>query len=175
MFLSFLKQVTWKSPHFIFYLYNNSAMLIPQWNFQNWIPKWRSCVTYYGCSFVAKFSKWLLYSKKIDFRCLGNDFFMFIKRFSYSMNDFYMVNKWFSLSENDFYMFNKWFYIQQEIYIFSSLNSVFSNMRFIFNNLRLAFSEIKFIKLKPFIFSKPNLDATKYTIKSIRQNQRSGL
>ena len=109
MFLSFLKQVTWKSPHFIFHLYNNSAMLIPQWNFQNWIPKWRSCVTYYGCSFVAKFSKWLLYSKKINFRCLGNDFFMFIKRFSYSMNDFYMVSKWFSLSENDFYMFSKWF------------------------------------------------------------------
>ena len=109
MFLSFLKQVTWKSPHFIFHLYNNSAMLIPQWNFQNWIPKWRSCVTYYGCSFVAKLSKWLLYSKKINFRCLENDFFMFIKRFSYSMNDFYMVSKWFSLSENDFYMFNKWF------------------------------------------------------------------
>ena len=52
---------------------------------------------------------------------------------------------------------------------------VFSNMRFIFNNLRFAFNEMKFIKLKPFTFSKPNLDVTKYTIKSIRQNERSGL
>ena len=52
---------------------------------------------------------------------------------------------------------------------------VFSNMRFIFNNLRFAFNEMKFIKLKPFTFSKPNLDVTKYTIKSIRQNKRSGL
>ena len=48
-------------------------------------------------------------------------------------------------------------------------------MRFIFNNLRFAFDETKFIKLKPFTFDKPNLDATKYTIKSIRQNERSGL
>ena len=48
-------------------------------------------------------------------------------------------------------------------------------MRFIFNNLRFVFNDIKFIKLKPFTFSKPNLDATKYTIRSIGQNGRSGL
>ena len=103
---------------------------------------------------------------------------MFSKRFSYSVNDFYMFNKWFSLSANDFYMFNKrflysanGFYIQQEIYIFSNMKFVFSNMRFIFNNLRFAFNEMKFMKLKPFTFSKPNLDVTKYTIRSIRQNK----
>ena len=43
-------------------------------------------------------------------------------------------------------------------------------MRFIFNNLRFAFNEIKFIKLKPFTFSKPNLDVTKYTIKKLWHN-----
>ena len=48
-------------------------------------------------------------------------------------------------------------------------------MRFIFNNLRFAFNEMKFIKLKSFTFSKPNLDVTKYTSKSIRQNEKSGL
>ena len=108
----------------------------------------------YGCSFVAKFSKWLLHGKKMYFRSLGNDFFMFNKRFLYSMNDFYMFNEWFPLPANDFYMFNKWFlysaidfYIQQEICIFSNLKFVFSNMRFIFNNLRFAFNEMKFIKL----------------------------
>ena len=47
-------------------------------------------------------------------------------------------------------------------------------MTFIFNSLRLAFNEMKFIKLKQFTFSKPNLDATKYKIKSIGQNGRSG-
>ena len=54
------------------------------------------------------------------------------------------------------------FYIQQEINIFSNLKFVFSisNMRFIFKNLRFAFNEIKFIKLKSFTFSKPNLDVT---------------
>ena len=29
----------------------------------------------YGCSFVAKFRKWHLYAKKINFRCSANDFF----------------------------------------------------------------------------------------------------
>ena len=91
----------------------------------------------------------------MSFRCLVNDFFMFNKRFLYSANDFY---------------------IQQEIYIFSNMKFVFSNMRFIFNNLRFAFNEMKFIKLKPlFTFRKPNLDVTKFTSKSIRQNERSGL
>ena len=55
---------------------------------------------------------WLLICSKIEqinFRCLGNDFFMFNKRFSYSINDFYMFNKWFPLSANHFYVFNKWF------------------------------------------------------------------
>ena len=85
-----------------------------------------------------------------------------------SANDFYMFNERFLYSANDFY-------IQQEIYIFSNLKFVFSNMRFIFNNLRFAFNEMKFIKLKSFTFSKPNLDVTKYTSKSIRQNERSGL
>ena len=115
MFLSFLKQVTWKSPHFIFHLYNNSAMLIPQWNFQNWIPKWRSCVTYYGCSFVAKFSKWLLYSKKINFRCLGNDFLCSSKDFHIQWmifiwwtNDFHCQKMTFTCSTNDF-TFNRKF------------------------------------------------------------------
>ena len=137
---------------------------------------------YYGCSLVAKFRKWLLYAKKMNYRCLGNDFFMFNKRFSYSINNFYMFNKWSSLSANDFYMFNKWFlysandfYIQQEIHIFSNLKFVFSNMRFIFNNLRFAFNEMKFIKLTSFTFSKPNLYVTKYATKSIRQNEKFGL
>ena len=119
--------------------------------------------------FAAKFSKWLLYAEKMNYRCLlGNDFFMFNKRFSYSINGFYMFNKWFLYSANDFY-------IQQEIYIFSNLKFVFSNMRFIFNILGFAFKETKLIKLKSFTFSKPNLDVTKYTSKSIRQNERSGL
>ena len=65
-----------------------------------------------------------------------------------------MFNKRFLYSANDFY-------IQQEIYIFSNMKFVFSNMRFIFNNLRFAFNEMNFIKLKPFTFSKPNLDVTK--------------
>ena len=113
---------------------------------------------------------------KLNYRCLVNDFFIFNKWFSYSVNDFYMFNKWLSLSADYFFMFNKWFlysandfYIQQEIYISSNLKFVFSNMRFIFNNLRFAFNEMKFIKLKSFTFSKPNLDAAKYTSKSIRQ------
>ena len=70
---------------------------------------------------------------------------------------FLMFNKWFSFSENDFLKF------------------VFCNMRFIFNNMRFVFNEIKFIKVKSFTFSKPNLDVPKYTSKSIRQNERSGL
>ena len=113
----------------------------------------------WGCSFVAKFSKWLLYAKRINFRCLGNNFFMFTKKLSYSMNDFYMFNEWFPLSENDFYTFNKWFlysaidfYIQQEICVFSNLKFVFSNMRFLLNNLTFAFNEMKFIKQKPYTF-----------------------
>ena len=48
-------------------------------------------------------------------------------------------------------------------------------MRFIFNSLRLAFKEMKFIQLKPFTFSTPNLNATKHTSKSICQNEISGL
>ena len=47
-------------------------------------------------------------------------------------------------------------------------------MIFIFNNLRFAFNEMKFIKLKSFTISKPNLDVTKYTSKSIRQSERPG-
>ena len=121
---------------------------------------------------------WLLICSKIQqmtfiyqtmsFRFLANDFYMFSKWFSLSANDFYMFNERFLYSANDFY-------IQQEIYIFSNMKFVFSNMRSIFNNLRFALNEIKFMKLKPFAFSKPNLDVTKYTIKSIRQNERSGL
>ena len=42
-----------------------------------------------------------------------------------------------------------------------------NNMRFIFNNLRMAFNEMKFMKLKLFKFTKPNLDLTKYASKSI--------
>ena len=42
-----------------------------------------------------------------------------------------------------------------------------TNMRFIFNNLRMAFNEMKFMKLKSFTFTKPNLDLTKYASKSI--------
>ena len=61
------------------------------------------------------------------------------------------------------------FYIQQEIYIFSNLKFAFSNMRFIFNNLRFAFKEMKLVKLKSFIFNKPNLDVTKYKSKTIRR------
>ena len=34
---------------------------------------------------------------------------------------------------------------------------------------------MKFIKLKPFTFSKPNLDVTKYVSKRTGQNERSGL
>ena len=89
-----------------------------------------------------------------DFHCQQITFSMFNKRFLYSVNDFY---------------------IQQEIYIFSNMKFEFNNMRFIFNNLRFAFNKMKFIKLKPFTFSKPNLDVRKYTIKSIRKNERSGL
>ena len=84
------------------------------------------------------------------------------------------------MSRNDFYMFNHWFfcwakdfYTQQEIYIFSNLKFVSRNMRFIFDNLRFAFNEMKLIQLRSFTFSKPYLDVTKYTIKSIRQNERS--
>ena len=85
-----------------------------------------------------------------------------------STNDFHCQQMTLTYSKYDFN-------IQQEIYIYSNLKFVFSNMRFIFNNMRFAFNEIKFIKLKLFTFSKPNLDATKYTFKSIRQNERSGL
>ena len=88
--------------------------------------------------------------------------------YRHSANEFYIVNKWFSYSANDFF-------IQQEIYIFSNLKFVFSNMRLIFNCLRFAFNEMKFIQLKSFTFSKPNLDIMKHTSKSIRQNERSGL
>ena len=79
-----------------------------------------------------------------------------------------MFKKWFLYSANDFY-------IHQEINIFSKLKFIFSDMRFIFNNLRLTFTEMRFIQLKSFTFSKPNLDVTKHTSKSIRQNKRSGL
>ena len=85
-----------------------------------------------------------------------------------STNDFHCQQMTFICSANDFYL-------QEEIYIFSNLKFVFSNMRFIFNSFRFAFNEIKFIKLKPFTFSKPNLDATKYTSKSIWQSKRSAL
>ena len=98
----------------------------------------------------------------MNYRCLANYFSMFSKSFSLSANDFYMFNKRFLYSTNDFY-------IQQEICIFNNLKFVFTN------NLRFAFNEMKFIKLKPFPFSKPNLDVTKYTSKSIRQSKRSGL
>ena len=123
--------------------------------------KWTT-IAYYGCSFVAKFSKWLLYAKKMNNRCLANYFSMFSKSFSLSANDFYMFNKRFLYSANDFY-------IQQEICIFNNLKFVFTN------NLRFVFNEMKFIKLKPFAVSKPNLDVTKYTSKSIQQSKRSGL
>ena len=82
-----------------------------------------------------------------------------------------MFNKWYSLSANDFRML----YIQQEINIFSNSKFVFSPMIFIFSNFKYAFKEMKFIKLKSFTFSKPNLDVTSYTSKSIQQNERSGL
>lgn len=72
----------------------------------------------YGCSFVAKISKWLLHTIKMNYRYLGNDFF-FNKRFSYSINDIYIFNKWFLYPANAFY-------IQQEIYIFSNLKFVLS-------------------------------------------------
>ena len=48
-------------------------------------------------------------------------------------------------------------------------------MRFIFNSLRYVFNKMKFMKLKSFTFSKPNLDVTKYAFKSIQQNEKSGL
>ena len=86
-----------------------------------------------------------------------------------------MISSVSKCSTSDFYIQQFDFYIQQEICTFSNLKFVFSNMRFIFNNFRFAFNEMKFIKLKPFTFSKPNLDATKYTIKSIGQNGRSGM
>ena len=82
-----------------------------------------------------------------------------------------MFNKWYSLSANDFRML----YIQQEINIFSNSKFVFSPMSFIFSNFKYAFKEMKFIKLKSFTFSKPNLDVTSYTSKSIQQNERAGL
>ena len=82
-----------------------------------------------------------------------------------------MFNKWYLLSANDFRML----YIQQEINIFSNSKFVFSPMSFIFSNFKYAFKEMKFIKLKSFTFSKPNLDVTSYTSKSIQQNERSGL
>ena len=82
-----------------------------------------------------------------------------------------MISSVSKCSTSDFYIQQFDFYIQQEICTFSNLKFVFSNMRFIFNNFRFAFNEMKFIKLKPFTFSKPNLDATKYTIKSIRQTE----
>ena len=152
------------------------------WIIIDWLKCCRVSKDNYGCSSVAKFSKWLLYAKRMNYRCLGNDFFMFNKRFSYSVNDFYMFSKWFPLSENGFYMFNKWllysefnFYIQQEIYIFSNLKFVFSKIRFMFNSLIYAFNKTKFNKLKSFTFSKPNLDITKYAFKSIRQNEISSL
>ena len=44
-----------------------------------------------------------------------------------------------------------------------------------FNGLRYAFNKTKFIKLKSFTFSKPNLNVTKYAFKSIQQNERSSL
>ena len=40
-------------------------------------------------------------------------------------------------------------------------------MRFIFNNLILAFNKMKFVKIKSFTFSNPNLDITKDTSKRI--------
>ena len=48
-------------------------------------------------------------------------------------------------------------------------------MRLLFNNLRFEFNKMKFIKLKPVTFSKPNLDVTKDTMKTIWQNERSSL
>ena len=48
-------------------------------------------------------------------------------------------------------------------------------MRFIVGNLRFAFNEMKFIKIKSFTFSKPNLDARKCTSKNIWQNEKSAL
>ena len=96
---------------------------------------WRTSANGYRCSFVAKISKWLFYAKEMNYRCSGNDFFMFIKWFSYSVNDFHMFNQ------------------QFEIWVY----------------------EMKFIELKSFTFSKPNLDVTKHSSKSIRQSERSDL
>ena len=84
-----------------------------------------------------------------------------------------MFNKRSSLSANDVCML--YFNIQQEINIFSNLKFVFSPMIFMFSNFRSAFKEMKFIKLKSFTFSKPNLDVTSYTSRSIQHNERSGL
>ena len=67
------------------------------------------------------------------------------------------------------------FNIQQEIFILSNLEFVFINMIFIFNNLIFAFNKMKFVKLKSFRFSKPNLDVTKDRSKSIRKNERHSL
>ena len=138
----FIRKIIWKntsnSDGYFWYFYWTRCNIK--------IPYDKNSLVEYGGSFVAKFSRWLLYAKKMNFRCLGDDFFVFNKRFLCSINDFYMFNKWFSLSANDSSMFNKCFlysandfYIQQEIYTFINLKLVFSNMRFIFNNLRFAF------------------------------------
>ena len=135
------------------------------------------------CLFVAKFSKWVLYTKKMNYRCSANDFYMFSKSFSFSINDFHVFIKWFSYSEHEFNMFHKWFFYSAKTtftfnkkFIYSAvLNLCSVTWGFIFNSLKFVFNKMKFIKLKSFTFSKPNLDVTKYTSKSIRQNKRSGL
>ena len=93
-----------------------------------------------------------------------------------STNDFHIQYMIFISSTNDIHC-------QQMTFVCCTFSkkSIYSAIRnlcsapWVFSNFKYAFKEMKFIKLKSFTFSKPNLDVTSYTSKSIQQNERSGL
>ena len=67
----------------------------------------------YRCSFVAKFSKQLLYAKIMNYRCLANDFF-------YVQEMIFIFNKWFLYVQEMIFIVSKWrLYVQQMIFISS--------------------------------------------------------
>ena len=101
------------------------------------------------------FRKWYFYVQQKIF--IFNEWFLYVQQM------ISIVTKWLLHVQQMIFRFSKWLlhstrnlYIQQfEIYV-----------RFLLNNLKFAFNEMKFIKLKSFTFSKPNLDVTQYTSKA---------
>ena len=70
---------------------------------------WVECLWLLICSEIL----WLAYAKKMNYRCLGNDFFMFNKKISMFYTGFLFVQQMIVIV-------SKWrFYVQQMIFKFS--------------------------------------------------------